>query len=183
MEFKNKEKYLKICTTLCLLPLFNLKYVQFTYACIHSSLRINVHFSIEAESCHRKHFIVLRGIVQNSIWYPIKAFVSTLYKAIIKPVWTCGIELCGCRKPSNTKILQTFQSKTLRNLTNAPWYISNVTSHNDLSIPHVTEVIRTYAKNHKNWIAQNNKQLIRDLFNQPEIGRRLNRMWSEDLIR
>jgi hypothetical protein len=25
-------------------------------------------------------------------------------------------------------------------------------------------------------------QLIRDLFNQPEIGRRLNRMWPEDLI-
>jgi hypothetical protein len=28
-----------------------------------------------------------------------------------------------------------------------------------------------------------NHQLIRDLFNQPEIGRRLNRMWPEDLIR
>jgi hypothetical protein len=31
--------------------------------------------------------------------------------------------------------------------------------------------------------AQNNNQLIRDLFNQPEIGRGLNRMWPEDLIR
>jgi hypothetical protein len=28
-----------------------------------------------------------------------------------------------------------------------------------------------------------NNQLIRDLFNQPEIGRRLNRMWPENLIR
>jgi hypothetical protein len=28
-----------------------------------------------------------------------------------------------------------------------------------------------------------NNQLIRDLFNQPEIGRRLTRMWPEDLIR
>jgi hypothetical protein len=65
----------------------------------------------------------------------------------------------------------------------APWYISNVTLHNDLSIPYVTEDIRTYAKNHKNRNAQNNNQLIRDLFNQPEIGRRLNRMWPVDLIR
>jgi hypothetical protein len=32
----------------------------------------------------------------------------TIYKAIIKPVWTYGIELWGCSKPSNTKILQTF---------------------------------------------------------------------------
>jgi hypothetical protein len=50
------------------------------------------------------------------------------------------------------------------------------TLHNDLRIPYVTEVIRTYAKHHKNRTAQNNNQLIRDLFNQPEIGRRLNRM-------
>jgi hypothetical protein len=100
----------------------------------------------------------------------------TIYKAIIKPVWTYGIELWGCSKPSNTKILQTLQSKTLRKLANAPWYISNVTLHNDLRIPYVTEVIRTYAKNHKNRTTQDKNQLIRDLFNQPEIGRRLNRM-------
>jgi hypothetical protein len=59
-------------------------------------------------------------------------------------------------------------------------YISNITLHNDLRIPYVTEVIRTYVKNHKNRTAQNNNQLIRDLVNQPEIGRRLNRM---DLVR
>jgi hypothetical protein len=44
----------------------------------------------------------------------------TMYKVIIKPVWTDGIKLWGCSKPSNTKILQTFQSKTLRKLANAP---------------------------------------------------------------
>jgi hypothetical protein len=38
----------------------------------------------------------------------------TIYKAIIRPVWTYGIELWGCSKPSNIRILQTFQSKTLR---------------------------------------------------------------------
>jgi hypothetical protein len=107
----------------------------------------------------------------------------TVYKAINKPVWTYGIELWGCNKPSNTKIVQSFQSKTLRKLANAPWYISNVTLDNDLRIPYVTEVIGTYAKNHKNRTTQTNNQLIRDLFNQPETGRRLDRMWPEDLIR
>jgi hypothetical protein len=38
----------------------------------------------------------------------------TIYKTIIKPVWTYGIEPWGCSKPSNTKILQKFQSKTIR---------------------------------------------------------------------
>jgi hypothetical protein len=68
-------------------------------------------------------------------------------------------------------------------LANAPWYIWNITLHDDLRIPYVTELIRTYAENHKNRTAQNNNQLITGLFNQPEIGRRLNRMWPEDLIR
>jgi hypothetical protein len=49
-----------------------------------------------------------------------------------------------------------------------------ITLHNDLCIPYVTEVIRTYAKDHKNRTAQNDNQLLRDLFTQPEIGRRLN---------
>jgi hypothetical protein len=35
-----------------------------------------------------------------------------IYKAILEPIWTYGIELWGCAKPSNTKILQAFQSKT-----------------------------------------------------------------------
>jgi hypothetical protein len=65
----------------------------------------------------------------------------TIYMAIIKQVWTYGIELLGCSKPSNTKILQTFQSKTLRKLANAPWYISNVTLHDNLRILHITEDI------------------------------------------
>jgi hypothetical protein len=91
--------------------------------------------------------------------------------------------LWGCSKPSDTKILQTFQSKTLRKIANAPWYISNLTLHNDLNIPYVTETIRAYAKEHKDRTAQNNNQLIRDLFNHPEIDRRLNRMWPEDLSR
>jgi hypothetical protein len=43
-----------------------------------------------------------------------------VYKTIIKPVWTYGIELWRCSKPSNTKILQTFQSKILRKIANAP---------------------------------------------------------------
>jgi hypothetical protein len=57
-----------------------------------------------------------------------------LYKIILKPVWTYGIELWGGIKPSNTKILQAFQSKTLRLITNAPWFVTNQTLHTDLRI-------------------------------------------------
>ena len=45
----------------------------------------------------------------------------TVYKIILRPIWTYGIELWGCSKPSNTKILQTFQSKMLRIISSSPW--------------------------------------------------------------
>jgi hypothetical protein len=32
----------------------------------------------------------------------------TVYKAVLKPVWTYDVELWGCSKPSSTKILQTY---------------------------------------------------------------------------
>jgi hypothetical protein len=54
----------------------------------------------------------------------------TIYKAILKLVWTYGIELWGFSNPSSTKILQSYQSKTLRMITGAPWSVSNLTLHN-----------------------------------------------------
>jgi len=52
-----------------------------------------------------------------------------LYKQILKPVWTYGIELGGCTKQSNTDIIQRFQNKVLRNLVVAPWCIRNADLH------------------------------------------------------
>jgi hypothetical protein len=34
-----------------------------------------------------------------------------IYKDILKPIWTYGIALWGCAKPSNIKILQTYNPK------------------------------------------------------------------------
>ena len=65
----------------------------------------------------------------------------TLYKIVIKPVWTYGIQLWGTASNSNIEILQRFQSKTLRSLINAPWYVTNETIHGDLKIPTVKEEI------------------------------------------
>jgi hypothetical protein len=61
----------------------------------------------------------------------------TIYKAMLKPVWAYRVKLWGCSKPTNTKIFQTYQSKTVRMITGAPWFVSNLTLHNDLKIPFV----------------------------------------------
>jgi hypothetical protein len=66
-----------------------------------------------------------------------------LYKAILKPRWTYGVELWGSAKPANIQRIQSFQFEVLRTILNAPWYVSNHTTSNDLNIPTVSEVIKT----------------------------------------
>jgi hypothetical protein len=70
---------------------------------------------------------------------------TLIYKCILKPIWTYGIQLWGCAKASNTKIIQRLKSNVLRTITNAPWYVSNFTLHNDLHIPFITEETKRYA--------------------------------------
>jgi hypothetical protein len=72
-----------------------------------------------------------------------------IYKHILKPIWTHGIELWGCSKPSNTKILQFFQSKTLRMISEAPWYVSNQNLHEDLKIPFIQDMIKSNINKYK----------------------------------
>jgi len=64
-----------------------------------------------------------------------------LYKAILKTVWTYGIQLWGTASNSNIEILQRYQSKILRQIVNPPFYISNGSIHKDLGIPYVKEEI------------------------------------------
>jgi hypothetical protein len=47
------------------------------------------------------------------------------YKTILKPIWTYGIQLCGTASNSNIEILERFQSKALRKIVDAPWYVQN----------------------------------------------------------
>lgn len=71
-----------------------------------------------------------------------------LYKQILKPIWTYGIQLWGCTKKTNIQIIQSFQNKVLRGIVNAPWYIRNSDLHRDLNVEMVTDVITKFADKH-----------------------------------
>jgi hypothetical protein len=45
-----------------------------------------------------------------------------IYKVVIKPIWSYGIELWGCASKSNIVIMQRSQSKILRAIANAPFF-------------------------------------------------------------
>lgn len=65
-----------------------------------------------------------------------------VYKAIIKPIWTYGIQLWGTACKSNIAILERFQTKTLRRILGIPWHIANNLMYMDLKIPTVAEEIK-----------------------------------------
>lgn len=98
-----------------------------------------------------------------------------LYKQILKPIWTYGIQLWGCTKPSNLKRIQTFQNKVLRNIVNVPRYIRNDDLHRDLGVETVAAEIKKFARKHKERLQDHpNKEALR-LLDQKRITRRLKR--------
>jgi len=68
-----------------------------------------------------------------------------LYKVVFKRIWSYGVQLWGCAKPTRLQIIQPFQSKFLRNIVNAPWYVNNQLLHTDLHIPSITDEIQRIA--------------------------------------
>jgi hypothetical protein len=106
-----------------------------------------------------------------------------LYKCLLKPVWTYGIQLWGCTKPSHTQIIQRLQSKILRSITGAPWYVSNFTLHNDLHILFVAKETSRLSHLYHHRLASHHNALVIELATLPPIARRLKRRWPTDLLR
>lgn len=104
-----------------------------------------------------------------------------LYKCIIKPIWTYGIQLWGCAKPSNTKIIQRIQSKILRIILDAPWYVSNKTIHDDSAIPLLEEEIGRISSNYFQKLPGHHNEEVSQLENPLTVHRRLKRKRPTDL--
>ena len=104
----------------------------------------------------------------------------TLYKTVIKPVWTYGIQLWGTASNSNIEILQRFQSKTLRFLLNAPWYVTNETIHRDLKIPTVKDEIHKSRSRYNTRINNHHNPLVIQLLDTTDQIRRLKRKYPLD---
>jgi hypothetical protein len=104
-----------------------------------------------------------------------------IYKVILKPIWTYGIQLWGTTSNSNIKILERFQSKVLRLIVNAPWYVLNSVIRKDLQIPTVKEEISPFSSHYDVHISVHPNELIASLTELP-IQRRLRRYWPHNLL-
>ena len=105
-----------------------------------------------------------------------------LYKSVIKPIWTYGIQLWGTAAKSNTSIIARFQSKTLRQITNAPQCVTNEILLRDLQIPSVYQEIQTYATNYSRRLESHPNTLAAELASSNSHTRRLKRAMPTDLF-
>jgi hypothetical protein len=99
---------------------------------------------------------------------------------VIKPIWTYGIELWGSASKSNVTTIQRSQSKILRTIANAPWFVSNHTLHTDLNILYVSEVINERIDKNLNKLESHPNPLVVTL-KQPMRNKRLKRRWTSDI--
>ena len=91
-----------------------------------------------------------------------------------------GIQLWGAASNSNIEILQRFQSKTLRSLLNAPWYVTNETIHRDLKIPIVKDEIHKSRSRYNTRVNNHHNPLVTQLLDTTDQIRRLKRKYPLD---
>jgi hypothetical protein len=98
-----------------------------------------------------------------------------LYTAILKPIWTYGVELWGTASNPNIEILRRFRSKILRTVLNVPRYISNTMIHNDLQMNTVKEVISERTRKYLDKLNARQNPLALNLFDNSKDICRLKR--------
>jgi hypothetical protein len=104
-----------------------------------------------------------------------------VYKLILKPIWTNGIQLWGTASTSNIEILERFQSKTLRTITDAPWYVPNTVIQRDLQVTTVKHEERKCSTSYRKRLAAHPNSLATTLLLEQPVARRLKRQYPSDL--
>jgi hypothetical protein len=126
----------------------------------------------------------LRPLLKSKLSLKIKLLI---FKTIIRPTWSYGIQIWGPAKPFNIRPIQAHQNITLRLITGAPWYIqvSNASLYKDLNITTVKKLATTHHKrfhfkldSHKNHLIKNMSSNA--LAENPK--RRLKINWSRNLL-
>jgi uncharacterized protein YeeX (DUF496 family) len=106
----------------------------------------------------------------------------TLYKQVICPVLSYGIQLWGCNSDSNIQVIQRYQNKVLKGIVNAPWYVRNSDLRRDLGIETVTDIIAQFAKSHEKRLQDHINIEASRLLNVNNIIRRLKRKKPIELV-
>ena len=97
-----------------------------------------------------------------------------VYKIFLKPIWTYGVQLWGSASNCNVEILERFQSKVLRIITDAPWYVRNAVIKCDLLVLTVRQEVRKYSVTYRQRLDDHPNSLAKSLFQITHCNSRLN---------
>ena len=113
----------------------------------------------------------------RQLWFYVPQFKQN----ILKPLWTYGVHLWGFASNSNLEILERFQSKVLRIITDAPRYVPNVVIKRDLQVLSVGQEARNYSVTCRQRIDHHPNTLAKSLPQTTNSNRRLKRYYPADL--
>jgi len=162
-------------------PLPTADYVRYLGLYIDRRLTWNPHTRLKRLDIRRRFSLLYRLIGRKSCLSLNNKL--TIYKSILRPMWTYGLELWSSTKPSNLKRIQSLQSRILRTIVNAPFYVSNLTIHTDLKIPFVQDLsISRYQSFHAKFASHPNPlvQAMSSMTLPDNPPRRLKRQWPRD---
>ena len=100
---------------------------------------------------------------------------------MLKPIWTYGVELWGLASTSSIEILERFQSKVRRIITDAPWYVPNAVIKRDLKVLSVRQEVRNYSVTYRQRLDDHPNKLTKSLFQRTNYNRRLKRYYPADI--
>jgi hypothetical protein len=66
-------------------------------------------------------------------------------------------------------------------ITNAPWYVTNQTLHDDLKVPIIKDFVQEKSKNNQDKPGNHSNPILQPLLEQQQ-RRRLKKLWPADLI-
>ncbi|CAH1391417.1 unnamed protein product [Nezara viridula] len=133
---------------------------------------------------NRPTFSITAALIDKRTKLPT-IYKRLTYITIIRSIWTYGIELWGSTKPSNSSRIQSLQSKILRKILNAPFYVTNDIIHKDLNVPYVSDLAQSRYPSFHNKLLNHPKPLISNLASSSipdNPPRSLKRRWPRDLL-
>jgi hypothetical protein len=66
-------------------------------------------------------------------------------------------------------------------ITNAPWYVTNQTLHDDLNVPFIKDIIQERSLKHYDKLGDHSNTILQPLLEQQQQRRRLKKLWRADL--
>jgi hypothetical protein len=115
----------------------------------------------------------IRHLLQERVWTVLAATPRVSQPCLLRYFRILyGTQLWGTVSNSNIHILERFQSKVLRIITDAPWYMPSAVIKHDLQVPSVRQEVRTVSFTYHARLEGHSNDLATSLLQQPSHTRR-----------